>query len=67
MTDGQPPKTPSGANEGWTVVGYLISGIVVWGGIGWLLDEWLDTRIALPAGLIVGMAGGIYLVVKRFG
>jgi ATP synthase protein I len=67
MTDGQPPKTPSGGNEGWTVVGYLISGIVVWGGIGWLVDEWLDTRIALPAGLIVGMAGGIYLVVKRFG
>jgi F0F1-type ATP synthase assembly protein I len=45
----------------------LIGGFAVWGGIGWLLDRWLETRFLTPVGLIVGMALGIYAVVARFG
>ncbi|WP_205843628.1 AtpZ/AtpI family protein [Nakamurella deserti] len=45
----------------------LIGGFAVWGGIGWLLDLWLGTRLFTPIGLIVGMALGIYAVVARFG
>lgn len=45
----------------------LIGGFAVWGGIGWLLDRWLDTRLLTPIGLIVGMALGVYAVVARFG
>ena len=39
----QRPDVPSGANDGWVAVGYLLSGIAVWGGVGWLFDRWLDT------------------------
>jgi F0F1-type ATP synthase assembly protein I len=66
MTDGQSPK-PQGANDGWSVVGYLIAGFAVWGGVGWLFDRWLGTQFLMPVGLIVGMASAIYLIVKRFG
>jgi F0F1-type ATP synthase assembly protein I len=66
MTDGQPP-TPPGANDGWTVVGYLVAGMVVWGGVGWLVDQWLDTRFVVAIGLMLGMASAIYLIAKRFG
>ncbi len=45
----------------------LIGGFVVWGGIGWLLDRWLNTHFLTPVGLIVGMALGIYAVVARYG
>lgn len=45
----------------------LISGFVVWGGIGWLLDLWWGTRLMTPIGLILGMGLGIYAVVARFG
>jgi len=45
----------------------LIGGFAVWGFIGWLLDQWLDTRFLTPVGVIVGMALGIYAVVARFG
>jgi F0F1-type ATP synthase assembly protein I len=41
--------------------------MAVWGGAGWLLDRWLDTRVFLPVGIILGMAVAIYLVVARFG
>ena len=25
----------------WSIFGYLISGLLIWGGIGYLLDKWL--------------------------
>lgn len=45
----------------------MISGMAVWGGVGWLLDRWLDTRVFLPVGIILGISVAIYLVVARYG
>jgi F0F1-type ATP synthase assembly protein I len=45
----------------------MISGMAVWGGAGWLLDHWWDTRVFFPVGIIFGMAVAIYLVVARYG
>ncbi len=61
----RPPSR--GADQGWAVLSTMISGLVVFGGIGWLLDGWLDSRLWAPVGMIVGMALGIYAVVMRFG
>lgn len=61
-------KAASGADQGWTAVSYLIGGIVVWGLVGWLVDRWLHTGgIATAIGVVVGAAGGVYLVVRRLG
>lgn len=68
--DQSSPKRPqSGADVGWTALGYLIAGIGLWGLIGWLADRWLDLPIhaGLMVGMVVGMAGAIYLIVKRMG
>lgn len=56
-------------NEGaaWTILGYLISGPLFWGGIGWGLDKWLVTGYFLPIGLLLGMGAALYLVWLRFG
>jgi F0F1-type ATP synthase assembly protein I len=45
----------------------MISGMAVWGGAGWLLDQWWDTRVFFPVGVLLGMAVAIYLVVARYG
>ena len=45
----------------------MLSGMAVWGGAGWLLDRWLDTKVFVPVGIILGMAVAIYLVVVRYG
>ncbi len=67
MADDQPDHGPEwGMNTGWAIVGTLISGMVVWGGIGWLVDWWLGTSFGLPVGLVLGAAGAIFLVVKRY-
>jgi F0F1-type ATP synthase assembly protein I len=62
-----PRQRTEGADIGWSVMTTLLGGFAVWGGIGWLLDRWLETRLLTPIGLIVGMALGIYAVVARFG
>jgi F0F1-type ATP synthase assembly protein I len=70
MAGNQTPKQSgsSGANTGWAAVGYLISGIAVWGFVGWLVDRWLGSDgIATAIGCVLGAAGGIYLVVKKLG
>ncbi len=70
MADKRPPQRPDpGANAGWAALGTLLSGIVAWGGIGALLDWWIGipNHYGLLAGMIVGIVGALYLVMKRFG
>ena len=67
MTEGRRPGESPGAGAGWAVLGTLIAGMAVWGGIGWLLDRWLNTRAFLPIGVIVGVASAIYLIVVKYG
>jgi len=42
--------------------------MLIWGFVGWLVDRWLDLGgIATAIGVVVGVALGVYLVVKRLG
>lgn len=75
MDNDQPPrppddseKTPTGADQGWTVLAYLLTGMVFWGGVGWLIDWWLDLGgIAIGIGSVVGLASAVYLTARRLG
>ena len=66
---GNPEEGTGGGNPpyAWSIIGLLLGGLLVWGGIGYLLDRWLGFRaLFLPIGLIVGAIGGTWLVVIRF-
>ncbi|HEV2929763.1 MAG TPA: AtpZ/AtpI family protein [Propionibacteriaceae bacterium] len=69
MSESGPEREPSGrgAEMVWSIIGTLIAGVLAWGGIGWLLDRWLGTRYLVAVGIVVGMAGAFYLIVKRYG
>ena len=52
----------------WSVISTLLAGILVWGAIGWLVDLLVGTdKVFLPAGMVLGVAGSIYLVYLRHG
>jgi F0F1-type ATP synthase assembly protein I len=57
-----------GVNVAYQALGYLLGGMLVWGGIGFLID-WLAGfhYLFLPIGLAVGLAGGIFLTVRQAG
>lgn len=58
---------PSGYTDGMRVLSMLIAGVLLYGGLGWLIDHFLRTTLFLPIGIILGMAGAIYMTVKRYG
>jgi F0F1-type ATP synthase assembly protein I len=69
---GGPPDPDAGhprleESQMWNVVSYLISGPVMFAGIGWGLDRWLGTGFFVPLGILAGMAVSLYLVWVRYG
>lgn len=60
---GTQPPPPSDA---WTALSYLLSGFLLFGGIGWGLDALLGTRVITPVGLLAGGAASLYLIYIRY-
>jgi hypothetical protein len=56
-----------GTHTGYTVLSYLLTGMAVYGGGGWLLGRWLDLPMLFPVGMLVGLALSIALVIFRYG
>ena len=50
-----------------SVIAYLITGPVVFGGLGVLLDRWLGTSFIVVLGLLGGMALSLYVIWLRYG
>jgi hypothetical protein len=67
MGDEQSDRSPDPPPpDAWGVVSYLISGVLLWGGIGWLIDAWLDTRGFVAVGIVGGAAAAIVLIYLRY-
>ena len=49
------------------MLSYLITGPLLYGGLGWLLDEWLGTQFLVAVGIVGGMMLSIYVVYVRYG
>lgn len=45
----------------------IMSGVLFYGGLGWLVARWLGQPWIVAVGLVVGMATSTYLIIKRFG
>jgi ATP synthase protein I len=57
-----------GEAAAWTVLAHLISGPLLYGGLGWLVDRWLGTDpVFLVIGILGGMALALYVVWVRYG
>ena len=76
----RPPDTPAESdaesaadqtrrdqNSAWDAVSLIAAGVAFWGGVGWLLSEWLDNRLFLMLGILLGAFGALYLVWVRYG
>jgi F0F1-type ATP synthase assembly protein I len=57
----------NGMDLGLRVLSYLISGVLIYGLLGWLGDYYLGTRFLLPIGIVAGAAFGCYVIIRRFG
>lgn len=57
-------EIPSG--DPWLAFGYLVSGVLLYGLIGWGLDQWLDTSFLVVIGILVGVGLGMFMTWRRF-
>ena len=68
MDDDAHPAGPIGEAAAWTVLAHLISGPLLDGGLGWLLDRWLGTEpVFVAIGILGGMTLALYMVWFRYG
>ncbi|EOR70531.1 hypothetical protein TM51_12393 [Thermobifida fusca TM51] len=64
--DESSPEPSETSVDGVTIVSLLISGMVVWGGAGWLLDRLTDhDALFLPIGILLGLGLALYMVFVR--
>jgi ATP synthase protein I len=61
------PFRRKGEADAWNAFSLVLSGMLVWGAVGWLLSLWLGSRALIGLGLMVGTAGGLALVWLRYG
>lgn len=52
--------------DAYAVISYLLTGVIFYGGAGWLLDRWLGTRGFVAGGIVLGAAAGVWLVWLRY-
>lgn len=54
------------ANTGWIIMSHLLTGILLYAGLGWLLSLWLGRApLLIGAGALIGMFLSLYLIHRR--
>ena len=54
-------------DSAWRAVAYMLTGPLIYGGLGALADHWLGTTWLVGAGIVGGMALSLYLIWFRYG
>lgn len=67
----EPDTLPEGRvndEAAWAAVSHLAAGILLYGGIGWLLSLWFGHRaLFIAAGAIFGVALAMFMLFRRLG
>jgi ATP synthase protein I len=63
--DGNSPSEPP-QGDPWHAFGYLVTGVGVYGFLGWLADRWLGTSFLVVIGILLGAGLGLYMTIARF-
>jgi F0F1-type ATP synthase assembly protein I len=74
MTDPKPEVTsdqdqvppPAREGDGWQILSYMLGGMALYGGIGWLVGKWTGITVLFPIGMILGIGLSVALIIFRF-
>jgi ATP synthase protein I len=68
MTGGGPTQEPRPLQErdGWRILSYLLGGMILYGGIGWLIGKWTGLSVLFPIGMLLGLGLAIAMIIFRF-
>lgn len=68
MTGGGPVQAPRPPHErdGWRYLSYLLGGMILYGGIGWLVGRWTGISVLFPIGMLLGLGLAVAMIIFRF-
>ena len=56
----------STSDDPWAIFGRLVSGILIYGGLGWLIGSWFNkVEMFVAAGVILGISLALYMTFKQ--
>lgn len=56
----------STSDDPWAIFGRLVSGILIYGGLGWLIGSWFNkVEMFVAAGAILGISLALYMTFKQ--
>jgi hypothetical protein len=58
---------PPQQNAGWAIFSYLLSGMIFYGLVGWVVSRVTHLDILFPVGMLAGLATAILLIVLKYG
>jgi len=62
---GRDPSQPRPPGEGWTILSYMIGGMVLYGFVGCLASRWTGWPALFPIGMLFRLASSIALIISR--
>ena len=56
----------STSDDPWAIFGRLVCGILIYGGLGWLIGSWFNkVEMFVAAGVILGISLALYMTFKQ--
>jgi F0F1-type ATP synthase assembly protein I len=66
MSGSEKPDPRQKQIDPWSITGHIISGMLVYGAVGWGIDHWAGTgNVFTPIGVIFGLAAGLFLTFRQ--
>jgi ATP synthase protein I len=62
---GEEPRPPR-ESDGWQILSYMLGGMILYGGVGWLVARWTGIALLFPLGMILGIGLSVALIIFRF-
>jgi len=62
----QAPPRPAREADGWQILSYMLGGMILYGGIGWLISHWTGIAVLFPLGMILGVGLSVAMIIFRF-
>jgi ATP synthase protein I len=53
-------------SDGWQILSYMLGGMILYGGIGWLISHFTGIAILFPIGMILGIGLSVAMIIFRF-
>jgi ATP synthase protein I len=63
-TPDQEPSQPR-ESDGWRILSYMLGGMILYGGLGWLVSRWTGIAVLFPLGMILGIGLSVAMIIFR--